>query len=125
MPKQIIISGDSKAELIAEALEVIEMLSNAPASVAAVEGVVDEPPAPEKPKARRAPKKKGPTKDQLRDAVQAAIDTHGEAPVKEVFKKHDAKKFSDFKPSQFAAVIKDLGVLDELADEEDEDVDLT
>lgn len=124
MTKQITISGDSKADLLEEALSVVEMLSGAPAP-ASEETESEAPPkrgATKKRSSKKVSKKAGPTKDQLRDAVQEAIDTHGEDPVKEVFKKHKAKKFSDFKDSQFAAVLADLKVLEDLAaEDEDED----
>jgi len=131
MKKQITICGESKDELIQEALEVVEMLSGVGAATATSDeddDEVPEPKTPAKPKGKRGSKKaasKKPkvTKDELRAAVQAAIKEHGEPPVKEVFAKHDVMKLSDIKATQFAAILTDVKLLDELADDDDDDDD--
>lgn len=79
------------------------------------EPVVDEP----------VEESKGPTRDELRQAISTAIDDYGEAPVKEVFAKHKVRKFSDIKDSQMGAMLDDILLLATLASEtEDTGVDL-
>lgn len=127
----ITICGEDKAELSDAALEVVALLSGAPSTTASKPKATrktkdaDEPDEPETPaKPKRAAAKGKVTKDDCRKLIQAAIKKHGEAPVKEVFTAHDAKKFSDFKTAkQFAAVAADIKKLDDIADEIDGDDD--
>lgn len=119
------VSGTTREELLDALASAVAMLS----------GADDAPEAkqPDTPKKAKAPAKAsgrrksaasaddGPTRDEVRDAIQTSIDTHGEAPMKEVFKKHKAKKFSDIKDSQLAAVLADIKQIDELAGEDGDD----
>lgn len=117
--KQIIITADSQDNLITELESWLEMLGSRKAERAA---------APKATRTRKAaePKVEEPavSADELRGAIQNAIKTHGEAPVKEVFTKHKAKKFSDIKPAQFEAVLADITLLDELAGDGSDSLDL-
>jgi hypothetical protein len=131
--KQIVISGKTNADLVLALqawIDVLALAHMAEGSPPQVQDQVPEPePAAKAKKPTRKVKKPAPpaepevTRDDLREAVQSAIDTYGEAPVKEVFVKHKAKKFSDFKVTQFAAVIADLDTLAELASEDEGDDD--
>lgn len=120
--KQIIITADSQDTLITELESWIEMLGSRKAERAAAAA------APKATRTRKAaePKVEEPavSADELRGAIQNAIKTHGEAPVKEVFTKHKAKKFSDIKPAQFEAVLVDINLLDELAGDGSDSLDL-
>ena len=123
--KQIIITADSQDTLITELESWLDYLG-APRKADAA------PTAPKATRTRKAAESKIETAppttavsvDELRGAIQNAIKAHGEPPVKEVFTKHKAKKFSDIKPAQFEAVLADITLLDELAGGGSDSLDL-
>jgi hypothetical protein len=122
MPKQIIITADDRETLLDELHQWIHLLGGDVAPDAKKPAATRRSPAtkPKPTAAPEAPEAPEVTVDALRAAVQTAIDAHGEFVVKALFKRHKAKKFSDFKPRQFAAVLAEMEALGGDAEDSDE-----